>query len=142
MSENAINEASFTSGSNARPLANTALSYLYRDASNYKQHADVIFSGALTLDEAHQLLNAMDEEDSFVPSAVGLNDLQDMMCSDWDPEEDHPLHEIDGLALTDKQATETQTAQAFLNAFLNADWNAAADAVMAANAPDEDGNDE
>ena len=114
------------------PTANTRLSYLYRDADNYKQAMSVVFKGPLSLEQAERLVQALDDEDGFVPSAVGLPDLQEGMSTPWDPEVDHPFHELDGLALTHEPATQEETAAAFLETFIAQDWAAAA-AIVEAN---------
>lgn len=62
---------------------NTKITYLYRDGSNNKIDASVIFSGAITLAERDRLVNAMlpaHDDDLFgtiIPGQVGLPDLQD-----------------------------------------------------------------
>lgn len=61
---------------------NTKFTYLYRDGSNYKVDASVIFSGAITLGDRDRLLGGMmtpADEDLWgviIPGQVGLPDLQ------------------------------------------------------------------
>lgn len=61
---------------------NTKITYLYRDGSNYKVDAAVVFAGAITLGDRDRLLAAMlpaDDEDLWgviIPGQVGLPDLQ------------------------------------------------------------------
>lgn len=61
---------------------NTKITYLYRDGSNYKVDASVVFAGAITLNDRDRLLGAMlpaEDEDLWgviVPGQVGLEDLQ------------------------------------------------------------------
>lgn len=38
---------------------NTKITYLYRDGSNYKVDASVVFAGAITLSDRDRLLGAM-----------------------------------------------------------------------------------
>ena len=52
---------------------NTLLEYLYRDASNYKQHGSAVIAGALSLKEIRHLLI---DGGYFIPSQAGLPDLQ------------------------------------------------------------------
>lgn len=130
MSHDVLETGTFTTLA-GRPNANTRLGYLYRDADNYKQTRDVVFPGALTVAQAKALLAALDEDDGFVPSAVGLTDLQEQMSTDWDPESDHPYHEIASLALTLEPATETMPVADFLEEFTDQDWAAAAATVEA-----------
>lgn len=83
---------------------NTRLTYMYRDADNYKVGAEVVFEGRYRLaEDLAPMLLALDSSvgtPSFVPGQVGLKDLQDRFqgCeSRWDPERDHPWHEVTGL---------------------------------------------
>lgn len=61
---------------------NTKITYLYRDGSNYKVDASVVFSGAITLADRDRLLQGMlpaqDEEvwGTIIPGQIGLPDLQ------------------------------------------------------------------
>lgn len=83
---------------------NTRLTYMYQDADNFKTSRSVVFSdGVRSLSSLSALLLALDRsegEPSFIPGAVDLDDLQDSFngCeSRWDPERDHPWHEITSL---------------------------------------------
>jgi hypothetical protein len=85
----------------SRAAINTRLRYLYRDAENHKVGAEVVFQGCYRASEdLAPLLMAMDQSEgtpSFIPGQVGLADLQDSFqgCeSRWDPESDHPWHEV------------------------------------------------
>ena len=61
---------------------NTKITYLYRDGSNYKVDASVIFAGAITLGDRDRLLQGMlpsQDEDlwgTIILGQVGLPDLQ------------------------------------------------------------------
>lgn len=118
-----------------RTRANTLFSYLYRDAANYKQDETVVLAGPLSLAQARAVVDGTDEEDGFVPSAVGLDDLQERTINGWQPDVDHPFHEIASLALTDDPPTSSLSAREFLSLFLSADWRAAAKQVEAKYAP-------
>ncbi len=83
---------------------NTRLSYMYRDADNYKVGRTVVFAGRYRLSEdLVPLVMALDHwegESSFIPGQIGLSDLQDSFqgCeSRWDPERDHPWHTVTGI---------------------------------------------
>lgn len=83
---------------------NTRLSYMYRDADNYKTGASVIFSGgSRNCDHLKQLILAFDrsgDNPCMIPGQIGLLDLQDSFegCeSYWDPESDHPWHEVTAI---------------------------------------------
>lgn len=61
---------------------NTALTYRYRDGSNYKIQRTVIFAGPITLGARDRLIGSMimpEDEDLWgviIPGQVGLQDLQ------------------------------------------------------------------
>lgn len=83
---------------------NTSLTYMYRDGDNYKTTRTVVFSdGVRSVASLSALLLALDKSEgtpSLIPGAVGLDDLQDSFngCeSRWDPERDHPWHEVTRL---------------------------------------------
>ena len=101
---------------------NTKFSYFYRDADNYKQHEVIVLSGAMTLEQAATITSKLDEDDGFVPSAVGLQDLQEHMVNGWDPQVDHPYHEIDEISLTDLKSTTEMTVAELVERFASADW--------------------
>ncbi len=112
-----INARSFSLG-----LPNTRIDYLYRDVNNYKQESRAVFPGALTLQQAQSMVDALDEDDGFVPSAVGLPDLQDETVNGWNADEDQPFHEIISISLVATEPTEAQIADDFLARFVAADW--------------------
>jgi hypothetical protein len=113
---------------------NTEIGYLYRDADNYKQHATAVLPGALAFPEAMAIMAALDDGEYFVPSGVGLADLQERMRTGWDPRSDHPFHALTGIGLTADEPTETTTAAEFAERFLAADWKAEEARVSAAHA--------
>lgn len=53
---------------------NTRFEYLYRDGHNFKQYNEVVIKGEFTLD---QLRPHLYERNYFMPSEVGLDDLQE-----------------------------------------------------------------
>ena len=89
---------------------NTKFSYLYRDAGNYKFFKDVVLDGVLSLD---QLNPSLWESEYFIPSEVGLPDLQ--------PEpltvDDHIWHEIDAIEYTDDEPTTDISATSLVERF-------------------------
>jgi len=76
---------------------NTELTYLYRDASNYKFFCSVILSGDIRLSE---LCNYLHEGDYFIPERVGLKSLVPVVTN----EDDHIWHELVSTKETDEQA--------------------------------------
>lgn len=87
-----------------RQPINTRLTYMYRDGDNYKTSRDVVFEGGFRDSKyLNTLLLAFDTSEdnpSIIPGQIGLGDLQDGFSgceSRWDPERDHPWHEVVGL---------------------------------------------
>ena len=84
---------------------NTLLEYLYRDASNYKQHGSVVLRGTISLKDIRHLL--IDGE-YFIPSPAGLPDLQPKFKDqgfEYPTGDDHEWHEVVSMRPTTKQAT-------------------------------------
>jgi hypothetical protein len=99
---------------------NTALSYLYRDGSNYKTANAVVFSGAASEEYLARLRRGLQPDGgdlgSFVPGQVGLKDLQDSFhgCeSEWDPDRDHPFHEVTRVEVVDAAPTDARSIAEF-----------------------------
>lgn len=65
----------------------TEVSYMYRDASNYKFHGSFIVDGELSNADLEPYLF---DGESFVPTEVGLPHLLDVSMN----EDDHWLHEF------------------------------------------------
>ncbi len=93
---------------------NTEFSYMYRDGDNYKQCESVIFAGEVTQKELEMILSNREESEFFIPSQVGLEDLQSRMSSFPDGS-DHVWHElqISDIALIDTEPTESIDIHAF-----------------------------
>jgi hypothetical protein len=98
---------------------NTLLEYLYRDASNYKQHGSVVLQGAISLKDIRPLL--IDGE-YFIPSQAGLPDLQYKFKAqgfECPSEDDHTWHEIVSLRPTTKDPTIPFGRKEFLSRLRN-----------------------
>ena len=97
---------------------NTRISYMYRDANNYKVSTHVILEGELSKSQIKKMLDLTKGGD-FIPSQVDLDDLQDgLQCydsKDWG--EDHCWHEIeeDSFSLTNDAPTTQMTAKELYN---------------------------
>lgn len=91
-----------------RPPMNTRISYLYRDASNYKAHHDVVVHGEITF---AQIESALESGQFFIPSQVGLPDLQAQLGPAND--DDHAWHELtpDSFSPTEDPPTVGLTAR-------------------------------
>ncbi len=98
---------------------NTQITYQYRDAANYKEFDTVIIHGQLSLDDIEKYLY---EKEFFIPSEIGLKDLQPKkLCSD-----DHIWHEILEVSHTNEEATVNITAGKVISNFRRASlgkWN-------------------
>jgi hypothetical protein len=107
---------------------NTRVEYRYRDAANYKQFASVVLGGEITPEERQRIRAALDGGEYFIPSEVGLTDLQPRMPAFPDPEIDHVWHELDvadGITLTDDPPTHELAIHEFAAGFTGR-WDVAA----------------
>ncbi len=98
---------------------NTRFSYLYRDACNYKKFNDIVISGIL---EEKQIEFLLKDKLFFIPSEVGLPDLQDDVFS----VDDHIWHELEKIELTDEPPTIGIDANLLIERFIVAsrkNWN-------------------
>jgi hypothetical protein len=50
----------------------TLLTYLYRDAANYKAHGDVLLSGEATSDLHRRIRESLIDGEYFIPEKVGI----------------------------------------------------------------------
>lgn len=89
---------------------NTRFEYRYRDGEGYKKFGEVVIKGEFTLE---QLRPHLYEGDFFVPSEVGLEDLQDIPYQDYD----HVWHELDSAEPTADEPTVGLTAEELVSRF-------------------------
>lgn len=96
---------------------NTRISYLYRDASNYKVPNECIVRGLLTDEQTKAILDCLDGDD-FIPSQVGLPERR---FDRFDPEEDTCWFELyeSGFAPTDAEATVDLSVEELVSRFLS-----------------------
>ncbi|HDY89178.1 MAG TPA: hypothetical protein ENH82_13815 [bacterium] len=98
---------------------NTLITYQYRDASNYKQFDTVIIHGQFSLSDIEEYLY---EKEVFIPSEIGLKDLQpENLNSD-----DHIWHEILEISHTLDKPTMNISAEQIISNFRRAsldEWN-------------------
>lgn len=85
---------------------NTKIAYQYRDADNYKQYEEVVIPGEISEQDKALILSKCNEGQYFIPSQVGLNDLQERMCSPIG-DSDHVWHELEeeDITLTEDDPT-------------------------------------
>ena len=98
---------------------NTLINYQYRDAANYKEFDTVIIHGQLSLGNIEEYLY---EKEFFIPSEIGLKDLQpENLNSD-----DHIWHEILEIRHSLENPTVNITAEEIISNFRKAsleEWN-------------------
>ena len=96
---------------------NTKITYLYRDAGNYKAHHEVIVQGKITLALVQPCL---EDGEHFIPSQVGLPDLQAQLGPA--NEDDHAWHELgpESFEPTTEPITVAITARTLLSRFRRA----------------------
>ena len=95
---------------------NTRIEYLYRDDGNYKKYYSFVLNGEIMLEQLTQYLH---EGSYFIPSQIGLPDLQTSPLS----VHDHIWHELDIVEPTTESATVSISAEAFKAAFASANAN-------------------
>ena len=111
-------------------MQNTKISYMYRDASNYKVHEEVILEGTMTEEQWQKIREHLYDGEFFIPDVLGMEGLQ-WKLGEYDEEEDHCYHELTGYEPTDKRScgTSVQTVEKFVETFLSMDqkkWEAEA----------------
>lgn len=94
---------------------NTKISYLYRDASNYKVPNECVVRGRITARQIREIISYCDEENYFIPAQVGMPEEK---FSDT-TEDDHCWFEIreDSFAMTHQPPTEDMAVCELLDAF-------------------------
>ena len=103
---------------------NTSISYLYRDASNYKVYESIIFVGPISDEDITLILGKLDHGVFFLPEQVGLPTLYgsfDQLCED-----DHVWHELerDDIELTNQPATTSSNIISLVEKFKSiSDWD-------------------
>jgi hypothetical protein len=97
-------------------MANTRIDYLYRDRSNYKQHASVVLAGELSAREVDDIGATLRDGELFIPAQVGLPELQDRFPA-W-TDDDHVWHELIEIRSTDERPTSPLSARATYVAFV------------------------
>jgi hypothetical protein len=80
----------------AGPVGFTLFSYMYRDASNYKQHGEISFLGTITEDEEARLEAALDEGEYFIATQVRVPEVFFEYGED-SAEDHHCWHEYSGV---------------------------------------------
>ncbi len=98
---------------------NTKIVYLYRDACNYKAWHEVVVQGEV---DAADLFLCLKDGEFFIPSEVGLQDLQAPVFTEYD----HIWHALHSVEFTDETENISITADCLRSAFRDAyenGWN-------------------
>ena len=100
---------------------NTRISYLYRDADNYKVLTSCVVEGEVTEEQKKTILSTLDDGCYFIPEVVGLP--AERFGSHT--ESDHVWMELyeDGFQLVATDVTVDLTIEQVTAAFQNAQWN-------------------
>lgn len=103
---------------------NTQFRYGYRDASNYKASEEVVVIGELRARDLAPFLESISEGTEFIPSQVGLEDLQPRMRC-YPSADDHVWHqlEMDSFRFVDRLPTLRLTAAELVENFKGASGN-------------------
>ena len=102
---------------------NLKLSYLYRDASNYKRHGEIVLAGlpeegVATFEAA--LRNALHEGAFFIAGQVGVPEVFHWLHGYARGDDDHCYHEFSGVEATDSAPTDPRTPAVLLAAYQKA----------------------
>jgi hypothetical protein len=132
---NELKECGFDLGSTARPeQGNIKISYMYRDADNYKAHGEVVLAGRMSEGDMKIILAVCSNHGGrfFIPGMVGLDDLQKSFNggeSEWHDDRDHPWHTFTGIEPTEEECTHVdglasnQLVDKFLRVAINRGWD-------------------
>ena len=96
---------------------NTRISYMYRDAANYKIHLEEVIAGEMTQEMQDRFFEKYDELDPFYPANLGFK-ADTFVTRGYAPYDDDPdCHEIEGFDLVRAKPTVNMTVEEFLAAF-------------------------
>ncbi|WP_305910551.1 hypothetical protein Q9L42_020555 (plasmid) [Methylomarinum sp. Ch1-1] len=109
---------------------NTLISYLYRDADNYKFTESVVLKGEISKDDKATIFEKLDNGLYFLPEQVGLNTAFEQIVSHgyrFPTESDHPWHELCSIEKTNQEPTTEVSLDEFIEAFSKitkrSDWD-------------------
>lgn len=104
-------------------MANTQITYMYRDASNFKQFETVILRGEMSEEDISLIIGKLVDGTFFIPEQVGLPRLQFRWSSLNNA--DHVYHELtrEDITLTDLSPTIKITAKRLVDNFRHVKWN-------------------
>jgi len=94
---------------------NIRFNYLYRDAGNYKEFGEIIFTNqdSKSLEEIELAIRKnLIEGEFFIPEKWNIPRLS---FENYLPELDHDYHEFESVEITDENPTENTDIAVFLN---------------------------
>ena len=96
---------------------NTKVTYLYRDANNYKIWNECTIEGSITKEQQKQILNSLHEGNFFIPRKVGLPEGR---FDKWDSA-DHIWFEMteDAFELTEAEPSVSISVFELVNSFIS-----------------------
>lgn len=96
---------------------NTKISYLYRDADNYKVHNECIVQGEISEEQIRQILDSCDMGEYFIPRQVGMPERK---FDEYDAEAGHCWFELDkeGFEYTEQPSNVSLTLQQLTENFV------------------------
>ena len=92
---------------------NTLITYLYRDACNYKVHNEAVVKGLMTQEQEQRILNSLQDGEYFIPHLVGLPEERFAT----ETEDDHPYFEYRSLSPTNAPASCDMDVEELVSAF-------------------------
>ena len=102
---------------------NIKFNYLYRDAGNYKEFGEIIFTNqdSKSLDEIELVIRKnLIEGEFFIPEKWNVPRLS---FEDYSPELDHDYHEFESIEITNENSTENIDIAAFLTGITDSKAN-------------------
>ncbi len=104
-------------------MANTQITYMYRDASNWKEFETVILAGEMSQEDIDLIIGKLEDSNLFMPEQVGLPRLQ----LKWPTlnEDDHVYHELtrEDFEIVDLPPTVEMTAKELVENFRTVEWD-------------------
>nr|UWH97531.1 MAG: hypothetical protein [Bacteriophage sp.] len=102
---------------------NTRITYLYRDASNWKKYNEVVVSGTFTADQISEIVGCLNDGEYFIPKQVGFPEIRFEKIT----EDDHCWFELceNDFEVVEAEPTIAMTAGEVLEKFKAAkgNWN-------------------
>lgn len=101
---------------------NTKITYLYRDADNYKMENQCVISGELSRKQIKKILKCCDLGEYFIPLQVGLPEKR---FEKYDPKVDHCWFELseDSFEKTNQIPTIALSAEELVQCFTQCSMN-------------------